>query len=66
MPILLQGGNKVAECNHVFIGKVDGVHCTKCSLHMSASEYVKLFYTKSEKTTEKPKRQQRKKVKTDE
>lgn len=56
----------MAECNHVFIGKVDGVHCTKCSLHMSAAEYVKLFYTKSEKTTEKPKRQTRKKVKTDE
>lgn len=61
MPILLQGGNEVAECNHVFIGKVDGVHCTKCSLHMSASEYVRYLTPE-----EKPKRQQRKKVKTDE
>ena len=45
----------MAECNHVFIGKVDGVHCTKCSLHMSASEYVRYLTPE-----EKPKRQQRK------
>lgn len=23
----------MAECNHVFIGKSDGVHCTRCGLH---------------------------------
>lgn len=61
MPILLQGGNKVAECNHVFIGRSDGVHCTKCSLHMSTLEYARYLTPE-----EKPKRQQRKKVKTDE
>ena len=64
MPILLQGGNKVAECNHVFIGRSDGVHCTKCGLRMSASDYVK--YLNSDKQEEKPNRQTRKKVKTDE
>ena len=52
---------RVPECKHVFIGKYDGVHCTKCGLHMSPSEYVK--YLNPE---EKPKRQIRKKVKTDE
>ena len=23
----------MAECNHVFIGKSDGVYCTRCGLH---------------------------------
>lgn len=53
----------MAECNHVFIGRSDGVHCTKCGLHMSASEYIKYLNPEPE---EKPKRQTRKKVKTDE
>lgn len=51
----------MAECNHSFVGRVDGVHCIKCGLHMSASEYVKYLYPE-----EKTKRQTRKKVKTNE
>lgn len=54
----------MAECKHEFIGKADGVHCTKCGLHMSASDYVK--FLNPEKPEAKTKRQIRKKVKTDE
>ncbi len=31
----------MAECNHVFIGRSDGVHCVKCSFHMNAWDYAK-------------------------
>lgn len=51
----------MAECNHAFIGKTDGVHCTKCGLYMSATDYIKFIHPE-----EKPKRKPRKKVKTDE
>lgn len=54
----------MAECTHVFVGKAEGVFCAKCGLCMSASDYVK--YLNSDKQEEKPKRQTRKKVKTDE
>lgn len=54
----------MAECNHVFIGRSDGVHCLKCNLTMNASDYLR--YLKSKKSEEKPKRQTRKKVKIDE
>ena len=30
----------MVECNHVFIGKVDGVHCTRCGLKLSPAEYA--------------------------
>ena len=50
------------ECNHVFIGRADGVHCTKCGLHMNASDYIKYLTPKEPK--EAPKRQNRKKVNT--
>ena len=29
----------MAECEHVFIGRSDGAHCTKCGLHLSGREY---------------------------
>ena len=48
------------ECKHVFIGKSDGVHCAKCGLHISASEYAKQLSQE-----EKPKRQPKKKVTKD-
>ena len=51
----------MAECNHVFIGRSDGVHCVKCGSHMSAAEYIKYLNPEPEG---KPKRQTRKKVKT--
>lgn len=52
------------ECKHVFIGKHDGVYCTKCNLHMSAKEYIE--YSAEKNKAEKPKRQTRKKVNADE
>ena len=51
----------MAECNHVFVGRADGVHCTKCGMHLTAADYAKQLNPE-----EKPKRQSRKKVKTDE
>ena len=59
-----KGVEIMAECNHVFIGKSDGVHCTRCGLHMSAENYAK--FLNPENPEEKPKRQARKKVKADE
>ena len=29
------------SCHHVFIGRADGVHCTRCGLHISHQEYQK-------------------------
>lgn len=52
------------KCDHVFVGNREGVRCEKCGLRMSASDYVK--YLNSDKQEKKPKRQTRKKVKTDE
>ena len=54
----------MTECNHEFIGRADGVHCTKCGLLMDTSDYVK--YLSVTKPEEKPKRQTRKKVKSHE
>ena len=48
----------MAECNHIFIGRSDGVHCLKCGSHMSAAEYVN--FLNPEKPEEKPKRQTKK------
>lgn len=30
------------ECEHVFVGRADGVHCKKCGLHLTAEEYKEL------------------------
>jgi len=27
------------ECNHLFEGRADGVHCKLCGLHLSTEEY---------------------------
>lgn len=47
----------MTECNHVFIGRADGVHCQKCGMHMSTEEYAKYLAP-----IEKAKRQPRKKA----
>ena len=31
-------------CPHVFIGKADGVHCTRCGLHLTARQYHELLH----------------------
>ncbi len=62
----------MAECNHVFIGRSDGVYCTKCGLYMTAADYAAFLHP--DKTAVKPetqqkekaKRQTRKRVKNDE
>lgn len=66
-------------CNHIFVGRADGVHCTICGLHLTAQQYHDFLnppenQQEEEKTTEstepaqeKPKRTRRKKeVKNDE
>lgn len=32
------------SCHHVFIGKADGVHCTRCGLHLTAQQYHELLH----------------------
>lgn len=32
------------SCPHVFIGKADGVHCTRCGLHLTAQQYHELLH----------------------
>ena len=31
-------------CPHVFIGRADGVHCTRCGLHLTAQQYHELLH----------------------
>ena len=35
----------MTDCNHVFIGKSDGVHCTRCGLKLSPAEYADMVNT---------------------
>lgn len=34
----------MADCNHVFVGRADGVHCTRCGLHLSPQQYHELLH----------------------
>lgn len=36
--------NTQKACPHVFIGKADGVHCTRCGLHLTAQQYHELLH----------------------
>lgn len=55
------------ECKHIFIGKTDGAHCIKCGIHMTVAEYLDYMRPKMmRENKDKPKRQSRKKVKTNE
>lgn len=31
-------------CPHVFVGRADGVHCTRCGLHLTAQKYHELLH----------------------
>lgn len=44
------------ECEHVFVGRSDGVHCQKCGLHLTAEGYKELTEYKpvAESMTEEP------------
>ena len=52
------------KCDHVFVGNREGVRCEKCGLQMTATEYA--TYLQPESKEEKPKRQTKKKEKTNE
>ena len=59
----------MAECSHVFIGRSDGVHCTRCGLHLTARQYHELLHpTEPQADTDppqnKPKRNRKKKEAT--
>lgn len=32
------------NCNHVFVGKADGVHCKLCGLHLTPEQYHELLH----------------------
>ena len=32
------------SCHHVFIGRADGVHCTRCGLHLTPQQYHELLH----------------------
>lgn len=34
----------MTDCYHVFIGRADGVHCTRCGLHLTAQQYHELLH----------------------
>lgn len=34
----------MADCNHVFVGRADGVHCTRCGLCLTARQYHELLH----------------------
>ena len=55
----------MADCKHVFIGRTDGVHCTRCGLKLSPAEYAALMNPAEDLPAAKPKRS-RKKVSEDE
>jgi hypothetical protein len=58
------------ECNHEFIGILNGVRCKKCGVFLSLTDYRKQYNMQinnknsSNENTQKPRG--RKKVKTDE
>ena len=42
------------DCNHVWVGRKDGVTCKLCGEHLTASEYRRIFTQKKpEKEPEK-------------
>lgn len=57
------------SCHHVFIGKADGVHCTRCGLHLTPQQYRELLHPPEpaavEPLQEKSKRTRKKKGESD-
>ena len=53
-------GNQMADCKHVFIGRADGVHCTRCGLKLSPAEYANLVNPVETLPETKPKRGRKK------
>lgn len=42
--------NTQKACPHVFIGRADGVHCTRCDLHLTARQYHELLHPPEQAT----------------
>lgn len=40
------------SCPHVFVGKFDGVHCTRCGLHLTAQQYHELLHPPEDELTD--------------
>lgn len=57
--------NEQRKCVHIFLGKEDGVHCTRCGLHLTATQYHELLHSPKPKenseTEKKPKRPRKEK-----
>lgn len=34
----------MTDCHHIFVGRADGVHCTRCGLHLTAQQYHELLH----------------------
>lgn len=34
----------MADCKHIFVGRADGVHCTRCGMHLTAQQYHELLH----------------------
>lgn len=63
MPILQKEGNRVEDHKHEFVGAADGVHCTRCGLHLTPEQYRAYMKHGTGETAEKrPARRGRKKV----
>lgn len=59
--------NEQRKCAHIFLGKEDGVHCTRCGLHLTATQYHELLHLskpKENSKTERKTNQPRKKKET--
>lgn len=59
--------NEQRKCVHIFLGKEDGVHCTRCGLHLTATQYHELLHPpkpKEKSEAERKTNQPRKKKET--
>ena len=43
------------NCNHIFEGRADGVHCKKCNLYLTPEEYAEFLKPKKEPNSAKRK-----------
>lgn len=47
----------MSTCNHIFEGRADGVHCTRCGLHLTAHQYHELLHPPEHPTDADKKRE---------
>lgn len=39
------------DCKHIFEGRADGVHCTRCGLHLSTEQYAAYLHPPNRETS---------------